>query len=69
MADRARRAEAWAQRWQEAVDALVVVENPIGDEEDSDDNEKMVRYLCVFLREEYEVLRWRLRWHWIQGCG
>ena len=40
MADRARRAEARAQRRQDAVDTLASVENPI-DEEDSDDNEEM----------------------------
>ena len=39
MADRTRRAEARAQRRQEAVDALVVVADPI--DEDSDDNEEM----------------------------
>ena len=40
MADRARRAEARDQRRQEAVDALVLVEDPMN-EEDSDDNEEM----------------------------
>ena len=63
MADRARRAEARAQRGQEAVDALAAVEDPIKNDEDSDDDEEMG--LFVFLRDEYVVLRWR----WIQGCG
>ena len=40
MADRARHTEVWAQRQQEAVDALAVVEDPIG-EEDSDDDEEI----------------------------
>ena len=40
MVDLARRAEARAQRWQEAVDALAAVEDPMNDE-DSDDNEEM----------------------------
>jgi len=40
MADRARRAEARAQRRQEAVEALVVGEDMINDE-DLDDNEEM----------------------------
>ena len=40
MADRARRAEARAQRRQDAVDALAAVEDPTN-EEDSDDNEEM----------------------------
>ena len=30
---------------------------------------KWKKNLFVFLREEYVVLRWRLRWRWIQGCG
>jgi len=40
MADRARRAEARAQRRMEAAHALAVTEDPIGDE-DSDDDEEM----------------------------
>ena len=40
MADRARRAEIRAQRRLDAVDALAAVEDPIGDETYSDDNEK-----------------------------
>ena len=40
MADRARCANARAQRRQEAVDVLAAVSDPI-DEDDSDDNEEI----------------------------
>ena len=41
MADRASRTEAQAQRQQDAIEALEAVEDPIGEEDDSDDNEEI----------------------------
>ena len=67
MADRARHTEVWAQRQQEAVDALAVVEDQINDE-DSVNNEELEKTPVRVPQRKERVLRWRLCWRWIQRC-
>ena len=58
MADRARSADPQRQH---AMGASPAIEEPIGDEQDLDKNGERVRHLCVFLIEEFVVIR--CQWH------